>query len=252
MKITFEILIIISCLLGWALPKKENEFGHHHSNHHTLHDKSLMKPGNSNIIPGIIVSGAIIMSDHGDSGVEKPVELPHANISTTNSELDVISARIHNAHLLMSQLPFPVTEWSGVFTTPCPHFPDGHKTERGVALAQYRIWKEFIYFDTELIYRFNQSKTNPLNHSSSPDFKLTSLDGNYVIYPHNNTYYKHGQLFGERDILVVFEDDAESAIMDTNTTVVEELSQMNTDILFLGELCDLLFFVLPCSCLSSQ
>ena len=39
----------------------------------------------------------------------------------------------------------------------------------------------------------------------------------------------------DKDILVIFEDDAESSILELNVTIVEELGDMKVDLLFLGE-----------------
>jgi len=50
----------------------------------------------------------------------------------------------------------------------------------------------------------------------------------------NGSLYKNDIPFLDDDILVVFEDDAESVIVDTNVTIIEELSAMNTDLLYLG------------------
>jgi len=46
--------------------------------------------------------------------------------------------------------------------------------------------------------------------------------------------FKNGRPYLDNDIIVIFEDDADVAIRDVNATLVEELSNMTTDILYLG------------------
>ena len=196
--------------------------------------KHSMQNGVVGLIPNYSVHGAIIMSDRG----EKPVE-------TDPEKLKLISARIHNVQRLRSQLPFPLTEWAAVFTLPCPTQPaDTHKSERGLSWAHYRIWKEFAFFDPDLIDSHEQrlkrrgpsstaSDTRREDSASRPADVLSSSDGVYQIHP-NGTMIKNGLEFKDGDILVIFEDDADSCIRGLNTTLAEELSAMTTDLLYLG------------------
>jgi hypothetical protein len=129
----------------------------------------------------------------------------------------------------MSELPFPLTEWAAVFTSACPIYPNGHRTERGLVWAHYRIMREFAYFDPVLLHQvgYAEGQTPVVNTT------LVSKDGIHVIYP-NGTLYKNGLPFLDNDVIAIFEDDAENAINNLNVTILEEFSMMNVDILYLG------------------
>jgi len=176
------------------------------------------------IIPKYTVHGAIIMSDRGTPD-------PHESPEVAEKKNLLISARLRNFHQLATELPFPLTEWAAVFTNPCPLYPNGHKTERGLIWAHYRIFREFAYFDPILLAKLrkiqNDSSLAALNQP------LHSKNGLYAAYP-NGTLIKNNQPFLDGDILAIFEDDAEGAVMDLNVTMIEEFSAMNVDILFLG------------------
>eukprot|EP01038_Epipyxis_sp_PR26KG_P011060 gene11060-14845_t len=214
----------------------------HHSNDQTLlsnHNDDrenrnyLKSKGRNSIVPNITVHGAIIVSDYPSkshtSNTTNPILLKEYN-----DKMALITARLKNIQDLMNLLPFPLVEWPSLFSKPCPHFAQGHKTERGLAIAHYRIWLDFIYFDREVLERMDH-----LKH----DNYYASEDNNYIMYTTTNhsanttingKLYKNGNLFSEDDIIVIFEDDADSAIIDLNTTMIEELSKMTTDVLFLG------------------
>lgn len=213
----------------------------HHSKHSksSLYDKHAMKRGLAGFIPHYSVHGAIIMSDRGE----------HGHILATNSttagglsqqqreKLQLISARLHNVQRLESVLPFELTQWPAAFTSPCPIQPDStHKSERGLLWAHYRIWREFIYFDQELLEMAEAAKAaadSTDGAAATWTEPLTSADGVYAAYP-NGTLFKDTLPFRDRDILVVFEDDADCTIRRANYTLQQEFKQMNTDLLFLG------------------
>jgi hypothetical protein len=185
------------------------------------HKRELLHPGAVDLIPGKALHGAIIVS----KGHAKDPE-------THRKELLVIKDRVQNVQMLMDEIPFPLTQWSAVFTSPCPIFADAHASERGLVWAHYRIIREFTHFDREVLaqipdYKPGQPKVGALNHT------IYSQTGPYAAYS-NGSLYKDGVPFREDDIITIFEDDAESAINDLNTTILEEFQQMNTDILFLG------------------
>lgn len=168
-------------------------------------------PGNPNLIPGSIVHGAMVMTGH---------HLP------PKSRLDylLIERRISNARDFIKLMPFPITEWYGTFTRPCPlQSKKSLQTERGVTLAHLRIWHEFAYFDPVVVSAYQTKKKN-----------IKSPDGVYEIKD-DGTMYKNSQHFQESDIMVVFEDDAEIAIHNINQTLVKELSNMGTDLVLLGK-----------------
>jgi hypothetical protein len=190
---------------------------------HHAHKRALLHPGAVDLIPGKALHGAIIVSDRGSGHAKDP--------ETHRKELLVIQDRVQNVHRLSDERPFPLTHWSAVFTNPCPIFQDAHASERGLVWAHYRIIREFTHFDREVLAQIPDYKPGQtpgaLNHT------IYSQTGPYVAYS-NGSLYKDGVPFLEDDIITIFEDDAESAIHDLNTTILEEFQQMNTDILFLG------------------
>eukprot|EP01039_Chlorochromonas_danica_P003522 gene3522-3858_t len=186
----------------------------------------LSKPyqalGNPNLLPQqATVFGAIILSDMSFVSLPKNVSL----WSVSQKEMvRKVSARIDNYKVLKEELPFALTRWSGIVAPPCPHYPHGHRSERGLVWAHYRIWRDFLFVDEELVMRRNATKKEVIH----------SKDRLFLAY-RNGTILKQGQEMREEDILVIFEDDAISSIAETNTTVIEELSQMkDIDILYLG------------------
>eukprot|EP01031_Cornospumella_fuschlensis_P027706 gene27706-33465_t len=184
--------------------------------------RASMTVGNSQLIPGTTVHGAIILSDLALGKVPK-------NLSSINAEqwniYSKVSVRIKNYRSLQLELPFQLTRWSGVIGPPCPQFPTGHKTERGLSFAHYMIWRDFMSFDKDTLYRFHQSGNSTTTYSK---------DGSHVIFS-NGTRMRYGTVYSDRDILVILEDDALNTITDLNTTIVEELANMkNIDILYLG------------------
>eukprot|EP01034_Spumella_vulgaris_P033366 gene33366-41176_t len=105
------------------------------------------------------------------------------------------------------------------FHSPMPSIP--HRTQNRTKL------------NTSNKHNINLKTASKLNVTEFDNYKLTSQDNNYVIYTNNNSHYKYNELYTDKDILVSFEDDAESAILDLNTTVIEELAGMGVDLLFL-------------------
>lgn len=197
-------------------------------------------------IPRISVSGAIIMSevDKVDPEKMKNIEVSRTwrdaygddpnVVNATFSSYDALMYRINHARTMYRSLPFPVVEWPAVFTKACPKNRVGkhdHKTERGLALAHFQIWLEFIYFDPDVIEAYEKGLVKGIFTSST----WTSTSAVFSV-SENGTYYKDGVPYTEDDIIVIFEDDADIAIVeqDLNSTLFEELSQINADILYLG------------------
>jgi hypothetical protein len=187
------------------------------------HMKNQMKQGTIGVIPKYSIHGAVIMSDRG-------AQNSHETAEEEKKKQLLISARLQNVHKLMSELPFQLTEWAGVFTGPCPLYPNGHKTERGLIWAHYRIILEFLYFDPVILNQINYVEGKAVAEMNQT---IVSEDRVYVVYQ-NGSMYKDGIPFLDDDILVIFEDDAESAILELNTTLIEEFSMMSTDLLYLG------------------
>lgn len=171
------------------------------------------QPG-QNLIPNITIYGAVITVAPELRFVDP------ANVSIIdypNKRMTLL--RLENIYNLSAELPFDLEYWPSVRVGPCPYGRHHVKTERGVALAHYQIWRDFIYFDEEALYN-SSLIINELGES----FLASSSDHRV----------KNGIPFRDDDILVIFEDDAESTIVDTNTTLLEELSDMKVDLLYLG------------------
>jgi hypothetical protein len=212
--------------------------------------------GKANLIPGINVFGTAIASD---LGIEAPIDLnhestfqsfkeilnrtktenitedfhiPHFNskmihyITSNREKSERVLARIENIKNLETLLPFPLIRWSAIYTLPCPLFPDGHRTERGLIWAHYRIWKDFVHFDLDLIADFESG--------NNPNVSRMSTDKVYLIDSQGN-YFKYGLPFNMMDRIVIFEDDVVHTIKELNSTLLEELTDMNNvDVLYLG------------------
>jgi len=156
-----------------------------------------MSLGSQNLVPKATVYGAIITS-----------------VSPSQNQSHEILNRVANARAMYKQLPFPVAEWPPVYTQSCPYVFPTKNTERGLSLAHYFIWLDFIYFRHHAIHH-NQSSPQPFS---------------FV----NGTFFKYGFPFLDNDIIVIFEDDADIAVKDISNVMKEELSTMTTDILYLG------------------
>jgi hypothetical protein len=188
--------------------------------------------GNSSMIQNITVFGAIIMSDAGEKLLEMTKTWQDNDRTDVHNATDLAAVRSQHARTMYGQMPFPVVEWPPMFARPCPHHRGGHKTERGLAYAHYQIWIDFIFFDNDVLQAVARGEvTEDSGYHSSP---FSSISGGYSAYK-NGSLVKHGVPFKENDIIVIFEDDADIAVVDIQQTMYEELSTMNTDILFLGK-----------------
>jgi hypothetical protein len=218
---------------GPTLSKYENDRGFSHGRHlrgkEIYFDPALL--GNSSLVNNITVYGAIIMSDAGEKLLEMTKTWQDADRTNVNNATDLAAVRSQHARQMYQQLPFPVVEWPPMFARPCPHHRGGHKTERGLAYAHYQIWLDFVFFDNDVLQAVERGEVKEENGYHSTSF--SSISGSYVAYP-NGTLTKYGVPFKEDDIIVIFEDDADIAIVDIQQTMFEELSTMNTDLLFLG------------------
>lgn len=202
---------------GKEVREHSNGTAHHRKNH-----KHSMKRGSVGLIPKVSIHGAVIASDRGVSTVPSALE-------EEERKRQLALARIENVNRLVGELPFEVSEWAPVFTLACPHYPNGHRTERGLFWAHYRIVREFAYFDPVLLHQIGYVEGQKPNISTT----VASNDGVYAVHT-NGSLFKNGQPFLDEDILAIFEDDAEGAINQLNVTILEEFSAMSTDLLFLG------------------
>ena len=186
-------------------------------------DRDIFNPsifGCSTIVKNVTVYGALISSNNLElTNTRKDIDHSSNNPSRISAS-EMAELRANHSRNTQKQLPFPVVEWPSVFTRPCPSSKHKHRTERGVALAHYQIWLDFIYFD----YKNIDTKTSSNSRKQDMSF---SKDNQGILY-------KNGIPFKDDDIIVIFEDDADIAIKNANETIIEELQQMSTDILYLG------------------
>ena len=139
------------------------------------------------------VWAAIIQTDPTLSGVmgRDFHKVPQGVVGTTTENA---LKRHGNARNMTQKLPFPVVPWMSVYAANCP-FRNGKGNDRGVAMAHYQIWADFVY------------------------------QGKFGV---NKAIAK------DQDILLVFEDDAVIAVRDIESSLSAELSSMSVDWLFLG------------------
>lgn len=163
------------------------------------------------IIPGITLYGAMIVSKNTFYGLRS---------ATTIGTENKILTRQMNYDVLQSQVPFRINQWPAILTDACPQYSASHKKERGLALAHYRIWKDFTYFDPIVANAAQQKKS------------AQSRNGLYKSI--NGTLYKNNVPFLEDDIIIILEDDVLLYIEDIETSLIEELSNFNVDFIYLG------------------
>lgn len=191
----------------------------------SIASRSWIERGTTHLFPEKSVHGAIIMSEAAFNPL--PKNMTALSLDQLNY-LRRITARIYNYRLLQHDLPFRLSRWSGMSGLPCPQHPEGHRTERGLLYAHFRIWKEFVYFDEDLLSQLSR------HNGTIPTDVLASRDKVFKIYS-NGTMTKQGIPFKDDDVLVIFEDDAENCITDLPVTITEELKAMHgIDVLYLG------------------
>jgi hypothetical protein len=99
---------------------------------------------------------------------------------------------------------------------------------RGLLWAHYRIIREFAYFDPEVLYQAQRQTHTPIinhaftlkdTHDTDTDHPSTPPASAYVVRK-DGSMYKNGIPFLDTDILTIFEDDAESAVVDLKTPLI--------------------------------
>jgi len=226
-----QLLITIVCALNDGLI--QSNLSSPQVSHHPGHHLFVKYPGTTYLIPNVTIHAAVIVSDYSPNHyiTEDSNQPIHLISNGTHAAAALISARVKNVVKLMNQLPFPLSGWPAVFAGPCPSRHNSHKMERGLMLAHYRVIRDFTYFDPFILSRTKDKKSGSsikkLNNS------MTSHDRTYVLH-RNGSLFKDNIPFLDTDLLVIFEDDAESAIENLNVTIIQELSTMTTDILYLG------------------
>lgn len=171
----------------------------------------------------ITIYGAVMNSD---------IDILHTDPKTWTPEMffekRLSLMRLQNIHNLSLELPFELVHWPAVITRPCPQNRHGQKTERGVGLAHYQVWLDFIFFDHDVL------KEIPLGIKGIYNSTTWSSTSGMFAATEDGSLYKNDKVYRDDDILVIFEDDAESIVTHTNETILEELNEMTTDILYLG------------------
>lgn len=226
----FRVVYCFFCLIIIVEPQRlaRTVNGHEYSHEDErkllhIHEIGEKIRGIYNYVPNVTVYTSVITSTVNKNSHQHNQKTNHVNHSDANA------ARVNNIQTLKRHFyPFPVTEWPAIYTRPCPNFEHGHKTERGLALAHYQIWLDFVFFDNDVL---DALKRNPPEYL--PGTPYSSISGRFQAYQ-NGTLLKNDLPFQENDILIILEDDAESVVEELNSTLVEELSAMSTDIVYLG------------------
>ena len=189
--------------------------------------------GTTSFVMNKTIYGAIIISDYGETPHVKRHEISvtdHSLAERKRGYLREIAAnRSMNARKMISNLPFPVIHWPPVFGKACPYSKSQHKSERGLTYAHYRIWLDFVYFDNELLGKLERKEIKGVQGIDN----LAYLEDTFAA-AENGTLYKHGSIYRDENIIIIFEDDADIAVVNIREALLEELSNMTTDLLFLG------------------
>ena len=141
------------------------------------------------------VWGAMIQTDPTVAGLMGR-DFSRVPQGVNGTAVDNAWARIDHAKQMTTDLPFNVEFWWSVYAQSCPHMSN-KGNDRGVSLAHYQIWSDF-----ELQGR----------HKNGRDRAVAS----------------------DRDVLIVFEDDAVIAVKNVNASLELEISSMSADLKFLG------------------
>ena len=246
LKRRLTILIAVCVFLVTLLLATAEIVDRRYSSHRNLSDHNLIRTpvgdvgnltvderasnacrGNSSFVSNKTVFGAIIMVDLSED--RDLVERFRGQMSSKVSKVadDLFAARSQNAKAMIAQLPFPIVRWTPVFAGACPY--KKRSAERGLLYAHYRIWADFIYFDPDVAAKSLTGIEGDLYENKESPY----VKGTYVA-AENGSLYKHGSLYRDNNIIVIFEDDADIAVTDLHQALHEELSNMNTDLLYLG------------------
>lgn len=174
--------------------------------------------GNSDLVFNCTIYGSIITS----FSVE---DVEENQIINTHDE-DTIY-RLDNIRNLTKVLPVDVVYWPPVFTIPCSSSASRHRSERGVSLAHFQIWKDFIHFDPKIL----QLKNN-YNEGTS-EYVYSIYNGNFYAMI-QGVLYKNNAIYRHDDIMIILEDDAMSIVESTAELMAAELKKMYADIIFFG------------------
>lgn len=110
------------------------------------------------------------------------------------TQADNALLRIENGKSTCKELPFPIDLWYSVYSQSCPH-RFTKGNDRGVYMAHHQIWADFVHRGKKGIDK---------------------------------------DIAKDSDVLVVLEDDAVIAVTDIYKSLDDEISNMKTDLVFLG------------------
>lgn len=192
--------------------------------------------GNSSFVQNKTIYGAIIMTDYSEkhqvSSKKKRLRCFRAfraKYCRRDKNAELSAERSRSSREMIAQLPFPVIHWPPVFSKSCPYVPKQHQSERGLLYAHLQIWLDFVYFDHDVRIKGIEKKVNGTYENEYSGY----VNGTFMA-SENGTLYKNGSPYPDENVLVVFEDDSEIAVLDLHDSLRIEFTKMSTDLLFLG------------------
>jgi len=198
------------------------------------------------LVKGRSVHGAIVMTDYMGELTRSFLALNGTADGATNPNFkafQVGAARGAHARAVIAELPFPVVEWPPIYTKNCPPLvataaahSARHKhthTERGLVLAHYQVWLEFVFFDHDVLLERAKAAAGKNNHTTYSSTDFSSVSGSFASV-NNSLLFKNNVPFLDDDILIVLEDDVDIAVHNHTVIIQEELNSMDVDLLFLG------------------
>ena len=193
--------------------------------------------GNATFVQNKTIYGAIIMTDYGSKPEvnNTTVKLDNVTVQTGKDKLlsaaNLSAIRSKNSREMISQLPFPVVHWPPLFLKACPYSASQHKGERGLLYAHYQIWLDFVYFDHDVLEKSVKKEVRGMYENSASE---SGYQNGTFVAAENGSLYKNGSPYRNENIIVIFEDDADIAVVDLEEALRDEFNTMTTDLLFLG------------------
>lgn len=190
-------------------------------------------------IVAITINATIILDSENTTinNLDKIVTLNRETMKSVNVTLrDIYRKRFENANRIIEEMkPIAnVTITSPLSVQRCTTKGTWmNDYERSLALTHFLLWRDFSYFDDDYdkffaYLKLVQTKNKPLK---TKKWNNTLDTFSYL----NNTKMKNDVPFDGNDILLVFEDDAEVAILNFAELLKNELNWMKgNSFLFLG------------------
>ena len=199
LKMRVIICILVACSLHFSPLNGQK----HRKEPHRIQSeaKSVQKKSTASLHSGgtkfgnTTVWGAMILTDPTVAGLMGR-DFSRVPQGVNGTAVDNAWARVDHAKEMTKSLPFNIEFWWSVYAQSCPHMVN-KGNDRGVSLAHYQIWSDF-----EMQGR----------HKSGRDRAIAS----------------------DRDVLIVFEDDAVIAVKNIKASLETEISNMSADLKFLG------------------